>query len=96
MNIAVSMTKANRLERKKKHEDAAKIYGDILAKFPQNARAQAALASLQKKIAQDLNPPLLQAPAPPFSPRTNGPPFSGPSLVNAISSQKIWMRQQPF
>lgn len=60
MNIAVSMTKANRLERKKKHEDAAKIYGDILAKFPKNARAQAALASLQKKIAQDLNPPLEQ------------------------------------
>ena len=60
MNIAVSMTKANRLERKKKHADAARIYGDILAKFPKNARAQAAFTSLQKKIMQDLNPPLEQ------------------------------------
>lgn len=60
MNIAASMTKANRLERKKKHEDAAKVYGDILAKFPKNTRAQAALNSLQKDMQRDLNPPLEQ------------------------------------
>ena len=57
MSIAVSMTKANRLERKNQQEDAAKIYRDILAKFPKNARAQAALNSLQKKMQRELNPP---------------------------------------
>jgi predicted O-linked N-acetylglucosamine transferase (SPINDLY family) len=60
MNIAVSMTKANRLERKNKHEDAAEIYRDILAKFPRNTRAQAALNSLQKSIQRELNPSLEQ------------------------------------
>ncbi len=60
MNIAASMNKANRLERKDKHEDAASIYRDILAKFPRNTRAQAALNALQTDIQRDLNPTLEQ------------------------------------
>ena len=60
MNIAASMTKANRLERNQKHEDAIKIYADILAKFPKNARAKAALNTLQKNMQRTLNPSLDQ------------------------------------
>ncbi|MEP4035488.1 tetratricopeptide repeat protein [Pseudophaeobacter sp.] len=58
MNIAVSMTKANQLEQKNKHEEAAKVYGDILAKFPKNTRAQAALNRLRESSQRDLNPSL--------------------------------------
>ncbi|MEP2718672.1 tetratricopeptide repeat protein [Pseudophaeobacter sp.] len=57
MKIAASLTKANRLERDQKLEDAAKIYGDILAKFPKNTRARAALDSLSKTMQQELEPP---------------------------------------
>ncbi len=60
MNIATSMNKANQLERDKRHADAAKIYGDILAKFPKNTRARDALDTLQNRVQTDLNPPLDQ------------------------------------
>lgn len=58
MTIAVSMTKANRLERNHKLEDAAEIYRDILAKFPKNTRARAALDTLQNRMQQQQNPPV--------------------------------------
>lgn len=58
MTIAVSMTKANRLERDHKLEDAANIYRDILAKFPKNTRARAALDTLQNRMQHQQNPPV--------------------------------------
>lgn len=60
MTIALSMTKANHLERDRKFEDAAKIYGEILAKFPQNTRARRALNTLRNRLPQAENPPLDQ------------------------------------
>lgn len=60
MTIAISMNKANQLEQEKRHADAAKIYGDILAKFPKNTRARDALDTLQNRVQTDLNPPLDQ------------------------------------
>lgn len=57
MTIAVSINKANRLERNDKLEDAATIYRDILAKFPKNTRARSALDTLQNRMQQQQNPP---------------------------------------
>lgn len=57
MTIALSMTKANRLERDQKFDDAAKVYGDILAKFPKNTRARKALQTLKSRLPQADNPP---------------------------------------
>lgn len=57
MTVASSMTKADRLERDQKFDDAAKIYGEILAKFPKNTRARKALDTLKNRIPQEENPP---------------------------------------
>lgn len=54
MNIARSMTKAEQPERDQKHQDAARIYGDILAKFPKNTRARDALIALKTTPRQEL------------------------------------------
>ena len=60
MTIASSMTKANRLEREEKYDDAADVYRDILRKFPKNTRARAALETLQNRLQQMDNPPEAQ------------------------------------
>ena len=56
MTIANSLNKAQRLERDAKLDDAARIYGDILKKFPKNARALKALNSLQQRMQSEQNP----------------------------------------
>lgn len=60
MTVAISMNKANQLEQEKRHTDAAKIYGDILAKFPKNTRAREALDTLQNRAISELDPPFDQ------------------------------------
>ncbi|MFW8596358.1 tetratricopeptide repeat protein [Cribrihabitans neustonicus] len=51
------MSKAQRLERASKLEDAAKIYRDILAGSPENQRARQALEALRQRVAQTQEPP---------------------------------------
>ena len=53
MTIATSLNKAQRLERDAKLDDAARVYGDILKKFPKNARALKALNSLQHRMQSE-------------------------------------------
>ncbi|MFW8635033.1 hypothetical protein [Cribrihabitans pelagius] len=50
------MSKAQRLERASKLEDAARIYGDILTRFPKNQRAKQALEALRQRVAQAKEP----------------------------------------
>jgi predicted O-linked N-acetylglucosamine transferase (SPINDLY family) len=57
MTIATSLSKAQRLERDARLDDAARVYGDILNKFPKNTRALKALKSLQQRMQSEQNPP---------------------------------------
>ncbi|MEO3478904.1 tetratricopeptide repeat protein [Phaeobacter sp. CAU 1743] len=58
MTIATSMNKAQRLERNAKLDEAALVYNEILERFPKNARAREALASLQQRMLREQNPPV--------------------------------------
>ncbi len=57
MTVATSLSKAQRLEHKEKLEDAAKIYGDILSRYPQNIKARTALSSLRNRLENIDEPP---------------------------------------
>ncbi|MVO18649.1 tetratricopeptide repeat protein [Parasedimentitalea huanghaiensis] len=57
MTLAKSLNAAKRLERTDKFDDAAKIYGDILARYPRNVNARKALESLSQRLRQASDPP---------------------------------------
>ena len=57
MTVASSMTKAKRLEKEHQLEDAAKIYGEIISKYPQNTKARDALESLRQRTRNIDEPP---------------------------------------
>ncbi|WP_282094954.1 tetratricopeptide repeat protein [Epibacterium ulvae] len=57
MTASVSMTNARSLEQDHKLEDAAKAYGEILSRYPQNEDARAALASLRDRMQHIDEPP---------------------------------------
>lgn len=56
MTLAKSLNAAKRLERTDNLDDAAKIYGEILARYPKNINARKALESLSKRLRQSCDP----------------------------------------
>lgn len=57
MTVANSLSKAKRLERDHKLEEAAKTYGEILRRFPQNTKARTALGLLRNRLSNIDEPP---------------------------------------
>ncbi|MBT8155781.1 tetratricopeptide repeat protein [Epibacterium ulvae] len=57
MTVATSLSKAQHLERKEKLEDATKVYGDVLSRYPQNNKAREALRALRHRLDNIDEPP---------------------------------------